>query len=318
MNLQVYKAKLDNGQMVAIKMVKQQEWPTCEVLFTTEVELLSRLRHNNLLDLIGFCVERGELILVSDYIPNESLQNILFGNTEIQLDWKSRVGIALQSARALAYLHNDANPRVIHRYIRPASILVDENLTAKVTNLGRAKILPGEPNDGVSHASTEIAGTLGYLDLEYRSMGNLSEKSDVYSFGIVLLQLITRRPALDRNAETLDRCVDHTLKSRGIRGLQEELMDPLLRDSLLVGFERFLSLALTCVRKFRSQRPSMREVVRELESILDLGVDMDTDIDISMSMQMDRDQTTHNVKDDISFIQDEISEDDISFLGRWR
>lgn len=275
----VYKAKLDNGQMVAIKMVKQGR--NCEVRFTTEVALLSRLRHNNLLDLIGFCVERGELILVSDYIPNESLQNILFGNTEIQLDWRSRVGIALQSARALAYLHNDANPRVIHRNIKPASILVDENLTAKVTNLGLAKILPGEPNDGDSHVSTEIAGTLGYLDPEYWSTGNLSVKSDVYSLGIVLLQLITRRPAFDRNAETsLDGCVDHTLKSRGIRGLKEELMDPLLRDSLLVGFERFLSLALTCVRKFGSQRPSMREVVRELESILDLGMDMDIDIDI--------------------------------------
>lgn len=154
----VYKAMLDNGQMVAITMVEQGR-RKCEE-FTTEVALLSRLRHNNLLDLIGFCVERGKLILVSDYIPNESLHNILFGNTEIQLDWRSRVGIALQSARALAYLHNDANPRVIHRDIKPASILVDENLTAKVTNLGLAKILPGEPNDGDSHVSTEVAGTI--------------------------------------------------------------------------------------------------------------------------------------------------------------
>lgn len=277
----IYKAMLDNGQMVAIKMVGHG-WRKCEE-FTAEVALLSRLRHNNLLDLIGFCVERGKLILVSDYIANGSLRYILFGNTEIQLDWRSRVGIALQSARALAYLHNDANPGVIHGDIRPTSILVDENLTAKVTNLGLAKILPGEPNDGDSHVSTEVSGTLGYLDT-----GKLSVKSDVFSLGIVLLQLITRRPAFDLNADdkTLDGCVDHTLKRRGIRGLKEELMDPLLRDSLLVGFERFLSLALTCVWKFGSQRPSMREVVRELESILDM--DIDIDIDISMSMEMER------------------------------
>jgi serine/threonine protein kinase len=139
-----------------------------------EVELLSRLRHNNVLDLIGFCVERGQLRLVYDYIPNGSLEDIFFGNTEIQLDWGNRVGIALQSARALAYLHNDANPRVIHRNVKSSNILVDENLTAKVAHLGPVKMLPAEPNEGHSHVTTEVVGTLGYLDPEYACTGLLS------------------------------------------------------------------------------------------------------------------------------------------------
>lgn len=112
-------------------------------------------------------------------------------------------------------------------------------------------------------------------------------KSDVFSLGVVLLQLITRRRLSDIGEHPyclLPDRVDYTFKSRGITGVKEELMDPLLRDSLLVGFERFLSLAITCVRVYRSQRPSMREVVRELESILDLEMDMD--IDISMPMEM--------------------------------
>jgi len=281
---------LDHGQMVAIKRAPPRSLQlshkfTTEVellKFTTEVELLSRLRHNNLLDLIGFCVERGEQMLVYDYIPNGSLEDIFFGNTEIQLDWGSRVGIALQSARALAYLHNDANPRVIHRNVKPSNILVDENLTAKVADLGLAKMLPAEPNEGDSHDTTEVVGTVGYLDPEYLSTGQLSVKSDVYGLGIVLLQLITRRRVIDMDSENFDRkiiknLVKETLESGGIRRLKEELMDPLLRDSVLVGFERFLRLALTCARKQGSQRPSMREVVKELESILDMDMETETE-----------------------------------------
>jgi serine/threonine protein kinase len=157
----------------------------------------------------------------------------------------------------------------------PSNILVGENLTAKVAHLGLAKMLPAEPNEGDSHVTTEVMGTLGYLDPEYANTGQLSVKSDVYSLGIVLLQLITRR----RGTGIAD-LVKATLESGGIRRLKEELMDPLLRDSILVGFERFLRLALTCARKQGSQRPSMREVVKELESILDM--DMDSILDMDM------------------------------------
>lgn len=116
-------------------------------------------------------------------------------------------------------------------------------------------------------------------------------KSDVFSLGIVLLQLITRRRAIDFGEDSypmLRHHVDYTFKSRGITGVKEELMDPLLRDSLLVGFERFLSLAITCVRVYRPERPSMREVVRELESIFDMEMDIDI-VDLDMDLEMDMD-----------------------------
>jgi serine/threonine protein kinase len=153
---------------------------------------------------------------------------------------------------------------------------VDENLTAKVAHLGLAKMLPAEPNEGDNHVTTEVVGTLDYLDPEYAYTGQLSVKSDVYSLGIVLLQLITRRRALNCDYFEfgyINDLVKDALESGGIRRLKEELMDPLLRDSVLVGFERFLRLALTCARKQGSQRPSMREVMKELESILDMDME---------------------------------------------
>lgn len=305
----MYKAMLDHGQMVAIKRAQRRSLRRCDE-FTTEVELLSRLRHNNLLDLIGFCVERGEQMLVYDYIPNGSLEDIFFGNTEIQLDWGSRVGIALQSARALAYLHNDANPRVIHRNVKPSNILVDENLTAKVAYLDLAKMLPAEPNEGDSHVTTEVAGTVGYLDPEYASTGQLSVKSDVYSLGIVLLQLITRRRVFDHNYMDINDLVKETLESGGIRRLKEELMDPLLRDSVLVGFERFLRLAFACVQKQGSQRPSMREVVKELESILDMDMETETETETETGIQFSpqpRRDNSYNDIDSSSSIEVDIS-----------
>lgn len=261
----MYKAMLDDGQVVAIKRGEEGSmlW---KVGFRSEIELLSRFHHNNVLDLIGFCVERGERMLVYNYIPNGSLNDILLGKKEIQLDWGSRVRIALGSARALEYLHYDVNPRVIHRNIKSTNILVDDYLTAKVAHFDLAKILPYGGDSQV--ISTQIAGTLGYLDPEYLSTGQLSLNSDVYSFGVLLLELITARPARDATGGLLVTVVKTSLETWGISVLKEELMDPFLKDSLLIGFERFLSLAVTCVQELGSQRPSMSDAVKELEAIL--------------------------------------------------
>lgn len=264
----MYKAVLDDGQMVAIKRAEQGSMRS-KAGFTTEIELLSRFHHNNVLDLIGFCVECGERTLVYNYIPYGSLEDILLGKTAIQLNWASRVRIALGSARALEYLHYDVNPCVIHRNVKSSNILVDDHLTAKVAHFDLAQILHGGPNEGVSQViSTQIAGTLGYLDPEYLSTGQLSLNSDVYSFGVLLLELITARPARDVSGGLLVTVVKTALETWGISVLKEELMDPLLSDSLPVGFERFLNLALTCVQELGFQRPSMSNVVKELEAIL--------------------------------------------------
>lgn len=260
----VYKAMLDDGHVVAIRRAEQgsMRW---KARFTGEIELLSRFHHNNVLDVIGFCIENGERILVYDYIANGSLNDILLGKTEIQLDWRSRVQIALGSARALEYLHCDVNPRVIHRNIKSTNIFVNDCLTAKVAHFDVAQILPGGPNQVIS---AQIAGTEGYLDPEYLSTGQLSLKSDVYSFGVLLLELITARRASDMSGGVLVNEVKTCLETWGLSVLEEELMDPLLSTVSFLGFERFLSLALNCVQELGSQRPSMNDVVKELEGIL--------------------------------------------------
>lgn len=259
----MYKAMLDGGQMVAMRRAEQGSisW---KARFTSEIELLSRFHHNNVLDLIGFCIDNGERILVYEYIANGSLKDILLDRKEIQLCWRSRVRIALGCARALEYLHYDVNPCVIHRNIKSSNIFVADYLTAKVAHFDFAQILHGGPNQVIS---AQIAGTLGYLDPEYLSRGQLSLKSDVYSFGVLLLELITARPASDMSGELLVNVVKTCLETWGLSVLEEELMDPLLSSSFL-GFERFLSLALNCVQEFCSQRPSMNDVVKELEDIL--------------------------------------------------
>ena len=127
-------------------------------------------------------------MLLYNYTTNGSLQHILFGTDTvgIRLGWGSRVGVALESARALAYLHNDANPRIIHIDVKPNNIFLDENLTAHI-RLPLDKMFPAELNEGNSHVTTILAGTMGYIDPDYLRKGQVSAKSDVYCFGIVLL-----------------------------------------------------------------------------------------------------------------------------------
>nr|ADE75955.1 unknown [Picea sitchensis] len=174
-------------------------------------------------------------------------------------------------------------------------------------------MLPAEPNEGDSHVTTEVAGTLGYLDPAWSYTLQLSVKSDVYSLGIVLLQLITRRRVVDYDYSEsgyINDLVKDVLVSGGIRRLKEELMDPLLRDSVLVGFERFLALAFACLQYQDSQRPSMREVVKELESILDMDMETETETEtegfFQFSPQLRRDNSYNDI-DSSSSIEVDIS-----------
>ncbi|KAH9289277.1 hypothetical protein KI387_033394 [Taxus chinensis] len=264
----VYKAVLEGDEMVAIKRAQQGSLQG-GVEFKNEIELLSRVHHKNLVGLIGFCTEQGEQMLVYEYIPNGTLRENLIG--EVPLDWGRRLQIALGSARGLTYLHELANPPIIHRDVKSCNILLDENLNAKVADFGLSKLVAdgGAEAGGKGHVSTQVKGTLGYLDPEYYMTQQLSEKSDVYSFGIVLLELITARLPIE-GGKYIVRLVTNALEDGGIAFLQEELMDPELREYNLTGFGEFLDLALSCVKEYGSERPSMREVVKQLESIVDM------------------------------------------------
>ncbi|CAJ1942111.1 unnamed protein product [Sphenostylis stenocarpa] len=261
----VYKGVLPDGKIVAIKRAQQGSMQG-GLEFKTEIELLSRVHHKNLVGLVGFCFEQGEQMLVYEFIPNGTLRESLSGRSDIHLDWKRRLRIALGSARGLTYLHELANPPIIHRDVKSSNILLDENLTAKVADFGLSKLVSDSEK---GHVSTQVKGTLGYLDPEYYMTQQLTEKSDVYSFGVVMLELITSRQPIEkgkyivREVRTLMNKNDE--EHYGLR----ELMDPVVRNTPnLIGFGRFLELAMQCVEESAADRPTMGEVVKALEIIL--------------------------------------------------
>lgn len=261
----VYKGILPDGKIVAIKRAQQGSMQG-GLEFKTEIELLSRVHHKNLVGLVGFCFEQGEQMLVYEFMPNGTLRESLTGRSDIHLDWKRRLRIALGSARGLAYLHELANPPIIHRDVKSTNILLDENLTAKVADFGLSKLVSDSEK---GHVSTQVKGTLGYLDPEYYMTQQLTEKSDVYSFGVVMLELITSKQPIEkgkyivREVRTLMNKNDE--EHYGLR----ELMDPVVRNTpILIGFGRFLELAMQCVEESAADRPTMSEVVKALETIL--------------------------------------------------
>ncbi|WOL11241.1 hypothetical protein Cni_G20003 [Canna indica] len=263
----VYKGVLPNGQLVAVK--RAQEGSTQgAVEFNTEVELLSRVHHKNLVGLVGFCFDQGEQILVYDYVPNGTLKESLSGKSGVRLDWKRRLRVALGAARGLAYLHELASPPIVHRDIKSSNILLDENLNAKVSDFGLSKPL-GDENKG--HVSTQVKGTMGYLDPEYYMSQQLTEKSDVYSFGVLLLEMLTAKKPIEHGRYVVREVRNMMDKSKDLYGLLELLDPALCLGSRLAGFEKFADLAMRCVEESGIDRPTMGEVVKEIENIMQLA-----------------------------------------------
>ncbi|KAD3068957.1 hypothetical protein E3N88_36837 [Mikania micrantha] len=261
----VYKGEVPGGQMVAIKKAEQGSMQG-GFEFKTEIELLSRVHHKNLVGLVGFCFEKKEQMLVYEYMPKGTLRESLSGKSGIYLDWKRRLRVALGCARGLAYLHELADPPIIHRDIKSTNILLDENLTAKVADFGLSKLVSDSDK---GHVSTQVKGTLGYLDPEYYMTQQLTDKSDVYSFGVVLLELVTgKQPILKGKyiVREVKLAIDKTDEEEyGLR----ELLDPNLKDSgFLTGFKRFIQLAMQCVEESAADRPTMSDIVKVLENIL--------------------------------------------------
>ncbi|XP_022973188.1 probable leucine-rich repeat receptor-like protein kinase At5g49770 [Cucurbita maxima] len=261
----VYRGMTGYGQMFAIKRAKQGSKQGA-FEFKTEIELLSRVHHKNLVALVGFCCEQGEQMLVYEFMPNGSLQDIL-GTSYIHLDWKRRLMIALDSARGIAYLHEFANPPAIHRDIKSSNILLDEYLNAKVADFGLSKPVF---DDGKAQLSTGVKGTWGYLDPEYYTTQQLTEKSDVYSFGVVMLELITAKPAIEKGICLVGEVIRLTNKSdKAYYGLMN-IIDATIRKEIpnVREFGRFLELAIKCVEESTINRPTMSQVVKEIESML--------------------------------------------------
>ncbi|XP_076909841.1 leucine-rich repeat receptor protein kinase HPCA1-like [Bidens hawaiensis] len=277
----VYKGSLPNGQPIAIKRAKEGS-SQGGLEFKTEIELLSRVHHKNVVGLIGFCFDQGERMLVYEYIVNGTLKDSLSGRSGIRLDWTRRIKIALGAARGLQYLHDHADPPIIHRDVKTNNILLDERLVAKVADFGLSKPLSDADR---TYVTTQVKGTMGYMDPEYYMTQQLTEKSDVYSFGVVMLELITARNPIEKGRYIVRELKLTMDKNKELYDLQEVLDPTIGLSSQLKGLERFVDLALMCVEVTGQQRPTMSEVVKELESITDLvGLNHGTESSTSTSV----------------------------------
>ncbi|XP_027335176.1 probable leucine-rich repeat receptor-like protein kinase At5g49770 isoform X3 [Abrus precatorius] len=262
----VYQGVLPSGDLVAIKRAAQESMQGA-VEFKTEIELLSRVHHKNLVGLVGFCFEKGEQMLVYEYIPNGTVMDSLSGKSGIWMDWVRRLKVALGAARGLAYLHELANPPIIHRDIKSSNILLDNHLNAKVADFGLSKLLVDSER---GHVTTQVKGTMGYLDPEYYMTQQLTEKSDVYSFGVLMLELITARRPIEQGkyiVREIRRVMD---TSKDLYNLHSILDPTVIKQTRPKGLEKFVILAMRCVKEYASERPTMAEVVKEIENIIEL------------------------------------------------
>ncbi|KAF7818489.1 receptor-like serine/threonine-protein kinase ALE2 isoform X1 [Senna tora] len=262
----VYHGTLEDGTEVAVKLLTRNN-QNGDSEFIAEVEMLSRLHHCNLVRLIGICIEGRRRCLVYELVPNGSVESHLHGVGQKKgpLDWEARMKVALGAARGLAYLHEDSNPRVIHRDFKASNVLLEDDFTPKVSDFGLAR----EATEGSNHISTRVMGTFGYVAPEYAMTGHLLVKSDVYSYGVVLLELLTGRKPVDMSQphgqENLVTWARPLLASR--EGL-EQLVDPSLAGSYdFDDMAKVAAIASMCVHPEVTQRPFMGEVVQALKLI---------------------------------------------------
>ncbi|CAH9075719.1 unnamed protein product [Cuscuta epithymum] len=259
----VYWGQLWDGSQIAVKRLKV--WSEkAEMEFSVEVEILARVRHKNLLNLRGYCAEGQERLIVCDYMPNLSLLSHLHGqhSTEILLDWKKRMNIAIGSAEGIAYLHHHATPHIIHRDIKASNVLLDSDFCAQVADFGFARLIP----DGATHVTTKVKGTLGYLAPEYAMLGKASESCDVYSFGILLLEIATGKKPIEKVTETLKSPITGWVLPLACEGKFSEIADPRLNGNFVEEeLKRVVYIALVCAHSQSEKRPTMLEVVELLK-----------------------------------------------------
>ncbi|PON72373.1 Mitogen-activated protein kinase kinase kinase [Trema orientale] len=265
----VFKGVLSDGTAVAIKRLTSGGQQG-DKEFLVEVEMLSRLHHRNLVKLVGYYSNRdsSQNLLCYELVPNGSLEAWLHGPLGVNcpLDWDTRMKIALDAARGLAYLHEDSQPCVIHRDFKASNILLENNFHAKVADFGLAK---QAPEGRTNYLSTRVMGTFGYVAPEYAMTGHLLVKSDVYSYGVVLLELLTGRKPVDMSQPAgQENLVSWARPILRDKDRLEELADPKLGGKYpKEDFVRVCTIAAACVAPEASQRPTMGEVVQSLKMV---------------------------------------------------
>ncbi|XAR59282.1 Non-specific serine/threonine protein kinase [Bertholletia excelsa] len=257
----VYKGTLLDGTLIAVKKLSSKSKQGNRE-FVNEIGMISGLQHPNLVRLYGCCVERNQLLLVYEFMENNSLSHTLFGECRLALDWPTRLRICIGVARGLAFLHEGSPLKIVHRDIKATNVLLDRDLNPKISDFGFAKLYEDEN----SHISTRVAGTIGYMAPEYALWGYLTHKADVYSFGIVALEVVAGKDNMKyRPNEDYVCLLDWALVLEQRQSLME-LVDPRLgSDFNEEEAMRTIKVALLCTNLSPALRPTMSEVVSMLE-----------------------------------------------------
>uniref|UniRef100_M4EU49 non-specific serine/threonine protein kinase n=1 Tax=Brassica campestris TaxID=3711 RepID=M4EU49_BRACM len=308
----VFKGELSDGTIIAVKQLSSKSHQVNRE-FVNDIGMISGLNHPNLVKLYGCCVEKNQLMLVYEYMENNSLAHMLHGKSSLNLNWRARQKICVGIARGLEFLHEGSMIRMVHRDIKTTNVLLDADLNAKISDFGLARLHEEEH----SHISTKIAGTIGYMAPEYALWGQLSEKADVYSFGIVAMEIVSGQSNTKQKGSA-----DHVSLINWAVKLQQkgditEIVDPVLQgDFNTKEAVRMIKVAIVCTNSSPSLRPTMSEVVQMLEGeveitqvLSDPGLyghnwsisnlrDIDTDGGLSTSVVTD--QTATRMKSSVS------------------
>ncbi|CAL5028947.1 unnamed protein product [Urochloa decumbens] len=259
----VYKGVLEDKTMVAIKKSKMMEEAETKE-FAREMFILSQINHRNVVKLLGCCLEVEVPMLVYEFVSNGTLYNYIHNkDSDAEITFDTRLRIAAESAEALAYMHSSASPPILHGDVKTANILLDDKLTAKVSDFGTSKLAPNDE----AEIATLVQGTWGYLDPEYLMTCQLTDKSDVYSFGVVLLELLTRKKALYFQGPEEDRSLVSCFATAVKAGRHEEVLDSQVRNEMRAAeiLDEIVDLVMQCVSISGEERPPMKEVAERLQ-----------------------------------------------------
>ncbi|CAM6003170.1 unnamed protein product, partial [Sphagnum balticum] len=268
----VYYGKLADGKEVAVKKLNLNILREEDSQFFNEVRLLSQVHHKNLVSLVGYCQEGREQILIYEYISNGTIRESLYGTPQAisnPLDWRTRLNIALNAAQGLEYLHTGCSGQIIHRDVKTSNILLSDKMVAKVADFGLSKMTM---EDDASHISTVVKGTAGYLDPEYYTKQQLTDKSDVFSFGIVLLELISGRPPInkslhDENQWNIGQWARPYYDSGDIHAIVDKALN---NDFKVESMWTVLETAMLSIKPTNEFRPTMQQVVCDLKKAIEI------------------------------------------------
>ncbi|KAL9234075.1 hypothetical protein vseg_008987 [Gypsophila vaccaria] len=257
----VYKGVLKGGLQAAVKTLSIDSKQGLRE-FLSEINTITNVRHTNLVELLGCCAEGTNRILVYEYLPNNSLDRALLGYTSDRsiLNWERRSAICLGTAKGLAFLHEELVPPIVHRDIKASNILLDTNFLPKIGDFGLAKLFP----EDITHISTRIAGTMGYLAPEYALGGRLTKKADVYSFGVLILEIISGQSSSKANWGGSHKYLLEWAWQLYVEGRVLEIVDTEMGEYPEDLVIRFMIVSFFCTQGAASRRPSMRQVIEML------------------------------------------------------